>query len=143
MFALLDIEEILENDALEIYMKAFLSYKGDEIVDYLSEDELTAMYIIVEETDRENKDPTKERIYKVFDELNKKSLIEEKKYIPNNDKNHLEKMLNEMVEKHLIEINGVRVNLTLGGIMHMYTITKHNEGYEEEEDYIEEETLIS
>jgi hypothetical protein len=101
------------------------------------------MYIIVEETDRENKDPTKERIYKVFDELNKKSLIEEKKYIPNNDKNHLEKMLNEMVEKHLIEINGVRVNLTLGGIMHMYTITKHNEGYEEEEDYIEEETLIS
>lgn len=143
MLALLDIEEILENDALEIYMKAFLSYKGDEIVDYLSEDELTAMYIIVEETDRENKDPTKERIYKVFDELNKKSLIEEKKYIPNNDKNHLEKMLNEMVEKHLIEINGVRVNLTLGGIMHMYTITKHNEGYEEEEDYIEEETLIS
>ena len=143
MLALLDIEEILENDALEIYMKAFLSYKGDEIVDYLSEDELTAMYIIVEETDRENKDPTKERIYKVFDELNKKSLIEEKNYIPNNDKNHLEKMLNEMVEKHLIEINGVRVNLTLGGIMHMYTITKHNEGYEEEEDYIEEETLIS
>ena len=29
MLALLDIEETLEDEALEIYMRAFLSYKGD------------------------------------------------------------------------------------------------------------------
>ena len=143
MLALLDIEEILEDEALKIYMEAFLSYKGDEIVDYLSEDEITAMYLIVNEADRDNKDPTKERIYKAFDEQKKKAILNERKYIPNNDKEYLEKMLNGMVEKHLIEINGVRVTLTLGGIMHMYTISKHNEGYEEEEGHNVKEILIN
>ena len=143
MLALLDIEEILEDEALKIYMEAFLSYKGDEIVDYLSEDEITAMYLIVNEADRDNKDPTKERIYKAFDEQKKKAILNERKYIPNNDKEYLEKMLNGMVEKHLIEINGVRVTLTLGGIMHMYTISKHNEGYEEEEGHNAKEILIN
>ena len=143
MLALLDIEETLEDEALEIYMRAFLSYKGDEIVDYLSEDELTAMYLIVNESDIEGKDPTKERIYKAFDDQNKKAKLQERKYIPNNDKEYLEKMLNGMVEKHLIEINGVRVGLTLGGIMHMYTITKHNEGSTEEEVIEKKERLIS
>ena len=143
MLALLDIEETLEDEALEIYMRAFLSYKGDEIVDYLSEDELTAMYLIVNEADRDNKDPTKERIYKAFDDQKKRAILEERKYIPNNDKEYLEKMLNGMVEKHLIEINGVRVTLTLGGIMHMYTITKHNEGSTEEEVIEKKERLIS
>ena len=143
MLALLDIEEILEDEALKIYMEAFLSYKGDEIVDFLSEDEITAMYLIVNEADRDNKDPTKERIYKAFDELKKKAILNERKYIPNNDKEYLEKMLNGMVEKHLIEINGVRVTLTLGGIMHMYTISKHNEGYEEEEGHNAKEILIN
>ena len=143
MLALLDIEETLEDEALEIYMRAFLSYKGDEIVDYLSEDELTAMYLIVNEADIDGKDPTKERIYKAFDNQNKKAKLQERKYIPNNDKDYLEKMLNGMVEKHLIEIDGVRVTLTLGGIMHMYTITKHNEGTEEDEVIEKEERLIS
>ena len=143
MLALLDIEEILEDEALKIYMEAFLSYKGDEIVDFLSEDEITAMYLIVNEADRDNKDPTKERIYKAFDEQKKKAILNERKYIPNNDKEYLEKMLNGMVEKHLIEINGVRVTLTLGGIMHMYTISKHNEGYEEEEGHNAKEILIN
>ena len=143
MLALLDIEEILEDEALKIYMEAFLSYKGDEIVDFLSEDEITAMYLIVNEADRDNKDPTKERIYKAFDEQKKKAILNERKYIPNNDKEYLEKMLNGMVEKHLIEINGVRVTLTLGVIMHMYTISKHNEGYEEEEGHNVKEILIN
>ena len=143
MLALLDIEETLEDEALEIYMRAFLSYKGDEIVDYLSEDELTAMYLIINEADIDGKDPTKERIYKAFDNQNKKAKLQERKYIPNIDKDYLEKMLNGMVEKHLIEIDGVRVTLTLGGIMHMYTITKHNEGTEEDEVIEKEERLIS
>ena len=100
-------------------------------------------YLIVNEADIDGKDPTKERIYKAFDDQNKKAKLQERKYIPNNDKDYLEKMLNGMVEKHLIEIDGVRVTLTLGGIMHMYTISKHNEETEEDEVREKEERLIS
>ena len=62
LLALLDIEETLDNEALEFYMKSFLYYKGDEIVDYLSEDELNMMYVILDESNYEDKDPTKEKL---------------------------------------------------------------------------------
>lgn len=142
MLALIDIEDILDNEALEIYMKAFLSYKGREIFDFLSEDEINAMYIIVSESNIEEQDPTKEKIYKVFEIQHDKALLEERKYVPNNDRKYLEKMLDTMVEKHLIEINGVRVSLSLGGMMHMYTLMKQNEN-DEEVTVDEEDTLIS
>ena len=143
MLALIDIEDILDNEALELYMKAFLSYKGREIFDFLSEDEINAMYIIVSESNREEQDPTKEKVYKIFEEQHKKALLEERKYIPNNSRDYLEKMLDKMVEKHLIEINGVRVSLSLGGMMHMYTLMKQNENDDEEEVFEEEDSLIS
>ena len=142
MLALIDIEDILDNEALELYMKAFLSYKGREIFDFLSEDEINAMCIIVSESNREEQDPTKEKIYKVFEEQHKKALLEERKYIPNNDRKYLENMLDVMVEKHLIEIDGVRVSLSLGGMMHMYTLMKKDDDYEEE-NFDEDESLYS
>ena len=132
----------LDNEALELYMKAFLSYKGREIFDFLSEDEINAMCIIVSESNREEQDPTKEKIYKVFEEQHKKALLEERKYIPNNDRKYLENMLDVMVEKHLIEIDGVRVSLSLGGMMHMYTLMKKDDDYEEE-NFDEDESLYS
>lgn len=142
MLALIDIEDILDNEALELYMKAFLSYKGREIFDFLSEDEINAMCIIVNESNREEQDPTKEKIYKVFEEQHKKALLEERKYVPNNDRKYLENMLDVMVGKHLIEIDGVRVSLSLGGMMHMYTLMKKDEDYEEE-NFEEDESLYS
>lgn len=145
MLALLDIEETLENEALEIFMKSFLSYKGREIFDFLSEEEINAMYIISIESNEEDKDPTKERLFKLIEQQHDRAILEERKFIPNNDKERFEKMLDTMVEKHLIEINGVRVSLSLGGMMHMYTIMKKEEDFEEEDDNLleDENKMIS
>ena len=51
-------------------------------------------------------------------------------------------MLDTMLEKFLIEIDGVRVSLSLGGMMHMYTIMKFNQKDEEEEIPSEDEDIM-
>ena len=141
LLALLDIEETLDNEALEFYMKSFLYYKGDEIVDYLSEDEINAMFKIFDECNYSDKDPTKERIFNVISEQKKQAILEERKFIPNDDRKFLSKMLDTMVDKYLIEINDVRVSLSLGGMMHIYTIMKFNQKDEEEETFVDEENV--
>lgn len=141
LLALLDIEETLDNEALEFYMKSFLYYKGDEIVDYLSEDEINAMFKIFDECNYSDKDPTKERIFKAISEQKKQAILEERKFIPNDDRKFLSKMLDTMVDKYLIEINDVRVSLSLGGMMHIYTIMKFNQKDEEEETFVDEENV--
>ena len=141
LLALLDIEETLDNEALEFYMKSFLYYKGDEIVDYLSEDEINAMFKIFDECNYSDKDPTKERIFNVISEQKKQAILEERKFIPNDDRKFLSKMLDTMVDKYLIEINDVRVSLSLGGMMHIYTIMKFNQKDEEEEIFVDEENV--
>lgn len=145
MLALIAIEDVLDNEALELYMKAFLMYNGDEIVDFLSEDELNMMLMIFDENAIEKKDPTKARMFKVIAEQKKKAIIDDKKFIPNDDRNFINTMLDKMVEKHLIEIYNTRISLTLGGMMHIYTIMKFNNQSDDEEDLLEEETnnLIS
>ena len=50
-------------------------------------------------------------------------------------------MLDTMVDKYLIEINDVRVSLSLGGMMHIYTIMKFNQKDEEEETFVDEENV--
>ena len=142
LLALLDIEETLDNEALEFYMKSFLYYKGDEIVDYLSEDELNMMYVILDESNYEDKDPTKEKLYKLIADQKKKAILENRKFIPNDDRVFISKMLDTMLEKYLIEIDGVRVSLSLGGMMHMYTIMKFNQKDEEEEILNEDDDIM-
>ncbi|MBE6142414.1 MAG: hypothetical protein E7177_00300 [Erysipelotrichaceae bacterium] len=141
LLALLDIEDTLDNEALELYMKAFLSYRGDAIIDYLSEDEINAMFKIFDECNYSDKDPTKERIFKAISEQKKQAILEERKFIPNDDRKFLSKMLDTMVDKYLIEINDVRVSLSLGGMMHIYTIMKFNQKDEEEETFVDEENV--
>lgn len=143
MLAFLDIEDILEDEALEIFMKSFLSYKGDEIFDFLSNDEINAMCIIVSESNRDDKDPTKEKIFKIFEEQHKNAVLQNNHYIPNNDREYLEKMIDTMVEKHLLDVDGVRVSLSLGGMMHMYTIMHKNDEDLEEESPNDEDIFIS
>ena len=142
LLALVDIEDTLDNEALELYMKAFLSYRGDAIIDYLSEDEINAMFKIFDECNYSDKDPTKERIFKAISEQKKQAILEERKFIPNDDRKFLSKMLDTMVDKYLIEINEVRVSLSLGGMMHIYTIMKFNQKDEEEEIPNEDEDIM-